>query len=179
MPTITAVGVWIGIAVLVAVLVVTGVMSMRLRSVQATTDEAWQQVLLALRRRRGLAAEFAEAVRIGSGGEIDLVDRVRDASEVADLPGASSPDQQTSAEQELDSALAELSAAVAGSPALLDNPRVTTLRARLDDAEHRIAARRSVYEHSVDALQRRAGSIPGRWVAHALGIDVGPSPADE
>jgi len=151
---------------------------MRLRSIQTTADDAWQQVLLALRRRRGLAAELAEAVRMASHGEIDMVDRVRDASEVADLPGAS-PEQQRSAEQELDSALAELSDAVADSPELLEDTQVTDLRARLDDADHRIAARRSTYEHSVDALQRRAASIPGRWVAHALGIDVGPSPTDE
>jgi hypothetical protein len=172
------VGVWIGVAVGLAVLVVASLVTIRLRSVQATADEAWQQVLLALRRRRGLAAEFAKAVRMGSGGEIDLVDRVHDASEVADLPGAS-PDQQRSAEHELDEALAELSDAVAGSPALLEDAHVTALRTRLDDADHRIAARRSVYEHSADALRRRTASIPGRWVARALGIQVVPTAGEE
>jgi hypothetical protein len=177
-PTIAAVGVWIGVAVGVAVLVVASLVTVRLRSVQATADDAWQQVLLALRRRRGLAAELAEAVRMGSRGKINMVDRVHDASEVADLPGAS-PEQQRSAERELDEALAELSDAVAHSPALLQDAEVTALRTRLDDADHRIAARRSVYEHSVDALQRRAASMPGRWVARALGIQVGPSAGEE
>ncbi len=172
-------GVWIGVAMGVAVLVVVaGLLAMRLRSVQSTVDESWQQVLLALRRRRGLATELAEAVRVCSDSGIDMVDRIRDASDVADLPGAS-PKQQVIAERDLDAAMAELSDAVAGSPRLLEDPHVTALRARLDDAERRIDARRAVYERSADAFHRRAASFPGRWVVRTLGMAVDTTYEDE
>ena len=91
---------WVGVVVaLLGLVVVGGLLVVRLRSVQAAVDDSWQQVLLALRRRRRLAAELADAVRIGSRGEVDLVDRIRDVNEVADLPGAS-PDQPSMAEHE-------------------------------------------------------------------------------
>jgi hypothetical protein len=172
-------GVWIGVAIGVAVLIlVAGLLAVRLRSVQATVDESWQQVLLALRRRRGLAAELAEAVRVRSAGGIDMVDRIRDASEVADLPGVT-PDQQGRAEQDLDTAMADLSDAVAGEPMLLEDAQVSAFRARLDDAERRVDARRAVYEQSADAFRRRATSLPGRWMARALGIQLVPSHDEE
>jgi hypothetical protein len=177
-PTITAMGVWFGVAVVVAALIAIGLLTTRLRSVQAAVDESWQQVLLALRRRHGLAGELTEAVRRASGGQIDMVDRIREASEVADLPGAS-PEQQVTAERELEMALAALSETVAGSAAVADDAHVTALRARLDDTDHRIEARRSVYQRGVDALHRRTASIPNRWVARALGIHAGPLPSDE
>jgi hypothetical protein len=172
------VGVWIGVAVGVAALIVAGLVVSRLRTMQTTVDDSWQQVLLALRRRRDLAEELAEAVRVGSGGEIDLVDRVREASEVADLPGAS-PDQQVMADRDLEAALADLADAVAGSSTLIDDAQVSALRRRIDDADRRIEARRSVYELSAGALHRRARSIPGRWVAPALGIQIVSPEPDE
>jgi hypothetical protein len=167
------VGVWIGVAIGITVLIVAGLVAVRLRSMQATVDDSWQQVLLALRRRRGLAAELAEAVRVASAGGINMVDRIREASEVADLPGAS-PTQQVTAEVELDAAVSELSDAVARSPGLLENTQVAALRARLDDADRRIEARRAVYERSADAFRRRASSFPSRWIARALSVQVGP-----
>ena len=178
-PTIIAMAVWIGVAIGVAVLVVAvGLLAVRLRSIQATVDDSWQQVLLALRRRRGLAVEMAEAVRVGSSGEVDLVDRIRDASEVADLPGAS-PAQQVTAERDLDTVMAELSDVVAGSRGLLDDPGIADLQARLDDADRRIDARRAVYERSAEAYGRRTASFPGRWTARALGIHVISAQDDE
>jgi hypothetical protein len=177
-PTIAAVGVWIGIAIVVAVVGVMTLLTIRLRSVQTTVDDSWQQVLLALRRRHGLAEELAQAVRLASRGGIDMVARIQEAREVADLPGAS-PDQQVTAERDLEAALAELTDAVASSPTLADDARVSTLRTRLADTDRRIEARRSVYELGVGALQRRTASIPNRWVARALGIGTGSLRSDE
>jgi len=177
-PTIAAMGVWIGIAIVVAVVGVSALLTIRLRSVQTTVDESWQQVLLALRRRHGLAEELAKAVRLASHGEVDMVARIHEAREVADLPGAS-PDQQVTAERDLEAALAELADAVASSPTLAEDARVSTLRTRLADTNRRIEARRSVYELGVDALQRRTASIPNRWVARALGIGTGSLRSDE
>jgi hypothetical protein len=165
-------GVWIAVAIgIVALIVVAGVLAAKLRSVQGTVDDSWQQVLLALRRRRGLAGELAEAVRAGSGAEIDLVDRMRAAIEVADLPGAS-PDQQVSAERELEDVLGELSRAVGGSSALTEDVEVAALRGQMEDAEHRVEARRAVYEQGAAALRRRTQSFPGRWIARTLDISI-------
>jgi LemA protein len=165
-------GVWVGVVVgLLALTAVAGLLVMRLRSVQAAVDDSWQQVLLALRRQRGLAAELADAVRIGSRGEIDLVDRIRDANAVADLPGAS-PGQPSMADQDLEMALTELTEAVEASPRLLADAHVSKLRTRLGDADRRVDARRAVYEQSAAALRRRTASFPDQWVARALGIDT-------
>jgi hypothetical protein len=131
-----------------------------------------------MRRRHGLAGELAEAVRRASGGEIDMVDRIREAGEVADLPGAS-PEQQVTAERELEMALAALAETVAGLTALADDAHVTALQARLDDTDRRIEARRAVHQRGVDALHRRTASIPNRWVARALGIQAVPLRGDE
>ena len=170
---------WVGVVVaLLALVVVGGLLVVRLRSVQAAVDDSWQQVLLALRRRRGLAAELADAVRIGSRGEVDLVDRIRDVNEVADLPGAS-PDQPSMAEHEIEVALTELTDAVETSPALCADAHITAMRTRLGDADRRVDARRAVYEQSAAALRRRTASFPGQWVARALGIDVHSSGDDE
>jgi LemA protein len=172
------VGVWIAVVAVLLVLAVTaGLVVMRLRSVQAAVEDSWQQVLLALRRRRGLSVELAEAVRVGSGGAVDLVDDLRDASEVADLPGAS-PGQQVTAERDLETALTKLSAAMAESPELVADAHVAAVRAQLDDADRRVHARRDAYERSERVFRRRVGSFPGRWVARALGIRV-PSEGDE
>ena len=170
---------WVGVVVaLLGLVVVAGLLVVRLRSVQSAVDDSWQQVLLALRRRRGLAAELADAIRVASGGEVDLVDRVRDANEVADLPGAL-PDRPSMAEQDLEAALTELTDAVETSPALRADSHITALRTRLGDAERRIDARRAVYEHSAAALRRRADSFPDQWVARVLGIDVHSSGGEE
>jgi hypothetical protein len=171
-PTIAAMGVWIAVTIgIVALLVVAGVLAARLRSVQGTVDDSWQQVLLALHRRRGLAGELAEAVRTRSGAEIDLVDRMRVAIEVADLPGAS-PDQQVSAERELEDVLGELSRAVVGSPALIEDVEVAALLGQMKDAERRVEARRAGYEQGAAALHRRSQSLPWRWIARSLGISI-------
>ena len=170
---------WVGVVVaLLASIVVAGLLVVRLRSVQAAVDDSWQQVLLALRRRRGLAAELADAIRVASGGEVDLVDRIRDANEVADLPGAL-PDGPSMAEQDFEVALTELTDAVETSPALIADSHVTALRTRLGDADRRVDARRAVYEHSAAALRRRTDSFPDQWVARALGIDAFSSGREE
>lgn len=173
-------GVWIGVAVAVAVaaLAVASYLVISLRNLQATVDDSWQQVLLSMRRRRDLVLELADAVRAGSGGDVDFVARVGDASAVAALPGAS-PEQQVLAEVDLDDVLSELSVAVSESSVLLADPEVTKLRGLLDDADRRVAARRSDYERSAHTLRRRASSAPSSWVARFLDIGADDRPADQ
>ncbi|MGH8823012.1 MAG: LemA family protein [Jiangellaceae bacterium] len=164
-------GVWgvVAVAVAVTALSVAGYLVMRLRGVQHAVDDSWQQVLMALRRRRDLVVELAETVQAHSRRRADLVEQVMDARAVADLPGAS-PDQQAVAEQELDAALALLEKVVGRSPTLRTNPDVVAIRGRLADAERRIDARRTVYEDGAHALRLMAGAPRFRWLAGPLGI---------
>jgi LemA protein len=174
-------GVWGVVAAAVAVvvaIVVAGYLVMRLRGVQQTVDDSWQQVLLALRRRRDLVVELAETVQAHSRRRADLVERVKDARSVADLPGAS-PDQQAVAEQELDAALALLEKVVDRSPKLRKQPDVVVIRERLADAERRIQARRAVYEDGANALHLMAEAPRFRWLAGPLGIARNDQPVED
>ncbi|HET6685052.1 MAG TPA: LemA family protein [Jiangellaceae bacterium] len=174
-------GVWGVVAAAVAVvvaIVVAGYLIMRLRGVQQTVDDSWQQVLLALRRRRDLVVELAETVQAHSRRRADLVERVKDARSVADLPGAS-PDQQAVAEQELDAALALLEKVVDRSPKVRKQPDVVVIRERLADAERRIQARRAVYEDGANALHLMAEAPRFRWLAGPLGIARNDQPVED
>ena len=164
-------------AVAVAAIVV-GYLVIRLRNVQQTVDDSWQQVLLALRRRHDLVVELAETVQAHSRRRADLVERVKDARAVADLPGAS-PDQQAVAEQELDAALVLLEKIVDRSPTLRSSTDVVAIRERLADAERRIDARRTVYEEGASALRQMAGRPRFRWLARPLGIGRGDPLVEE
>jgi LemA protein len=159
-------------------IVVAGYLVMRLRGVQQTVDDSWQQVLLALRRRRDLVVELAETVQAHSRRRADLVERVKDARSVADLPGAS-PDQQAVAEQELDAALALLEKVVDRSPKVRKQPDVVVIRERLADAERRIQARRAVYEDGANALHLMAEAPRFRWLAGPLGIARNDQPVED
>ena len=162
-------GVWVAVVALALIAVAVGYLVTRLRGVQHAVDDSWQQVLLALRRRRDLVVELAEAVQAHSRRRADLVEQVKDARSVADLPGAS-PDQQAVAEQELDAALALLEKVVDRSPKLRKQADVVAIRERLADAERRIGARRAVYEDGAHALRLMAGTPRYRWLAGPLGI---------
>jgi LemA protein len=151
-------GVWVAVVALALIAVGVGYLVTRLRGVQHAVDDSWQQVLLALRRRRDLVVELAETVRAHSRRRADLVEQVKDARSVADLPGAS-PDQQAVAEQVVDR-----------SPKLRKQPDVVVIRERLADAERRIQARRAVYEDSANALHLMAAAPRFRWLAGPLGI---------
>ncbi len=168
-PTIASMGVWIAVVALALIAVGVGYLVMRLRGLQQTVDDSWQQVLLAMRRRRDLVVELAETVQAHSRRRTDLVEQVKDARSVADLPGAS-PDQQGVAEQELDAALALLEKVVDRSPKLRKHPDVVVIRERLADAERRIEARRRVYEEGAHSLRLMAGAPRFRWLAGPLGI---------
>jgi LemA protein len=167
--TIASMGVWVAVLALALIAVGVGYLVTRLRGVQHAVDDSWQQVLLALRRRRDLVVELAEAVKAHSRRRADLVEQVKDARSVADLPGAS-PDQQAVAEQELDAALALLEKVVDRSPKLRKQPDVVVIRERLADAERRIQARRAVYEDGANALHLMAAAPRFRWLAGPLGI---------
>lgn len=159
-------------AIAVAAIVVAGYLVMRLRNLQQTVDDSWQQVLLVLRRRHDLVVELAETVQAHSRRGADLVDRVQDARAVAELPGAS-PDQQAVAERELDAALALLEKVVERSPTLRSRSDVVAIRERLADVQQRIDARRAVYDDEAHALRRMAGRPRFRWLARPLGIGRG------
>jgi LemA protein len=162
-------GVWVAVVALALIAVGVGYLVTRLRGVQQAVDDSWQQVLLALRRRRDLVVELAETVQAHSRRRADLVEQVKDARSVADLPGAS-PDQQAVAEQELDAALALLEKVVDRSPKLRKQPEVVAIRERLADAQRRIGARRAVYEDGAHALRLMAETPRYRWLAGPLGI---------
>ena len=159
-------------AIAVAAIVVAGYLVMRLRNLQQTVDDSWQQVLLALRRRHDLVVELAETVQAHSRRGADLVDRVQDARAVAELPGAS-PDQQAVAERELDAALALLEKVVERSPTLRSRSDVVAIRERLADVQQRIDARRAVYDDEAHALRQMAARPRFRWLARPLGIGRG------
>ena len=156
-------------AVAIAAISVACYLVMRLRGVQHSVDDSWQQVLMAFRRRHDLVVELAETVQAHRSRSADLVERVKDARAVADLPGAS-PDQQAVAEQELDAALALLEKVIDRSPTLRRSTDVVAIRERLADAERRIDARRAVYGDGANALRRLAGTPRFRWLARPLGI---------
>jgi LemA protein len=164
-------GVWgvVAAAVAVAAVSVACFLVMRLRGVQHSVDDSWQQVLMAYRRRHDLVVELAETVQAHRRRSADLVERVKDARAVADLPGAS-PAQQAVAERELDAALALLEKVIDRSPTLRTNADVVAIRGRLADAERRIDARRAVYEDGANALRKLAGTPRFRWLARPLGI---------
>jgi LemA protein len=171
-------GVWVAVVALALIAVGVGYLVTRLRGVQHAVDDSWQQVLLALRRRRDLVVELAETVRAHSRRRADLVEQVKDARSVADLPGAS-PDQQAVAEQELDAALALLEKVVDRSPKLRKQPDVVVIRERLADAERRIQARRAVYEDGANALHLMAAAPRFRWLAGPLGIARNDQPVED
>jgi LemA protein len=171
-------GVWVAVVALALIAVGVGYLVTRLRGVQQAVDDSWQQVLLALRRRRDLVVELAETVQAHSRRRADLVEQVKDARSVADLPGAS-PDQQAVAEQELDAALALLEKVVDRSPKLRKQPDVVVIRERLADADRRIQARHAVYEDGANALHLMAAAPRFRWLAGPLGIARNDQPVED
>ncbi|MGH8828677.1 MAG: LemA family protein [Jiangellaceae bacterium] len=168
-------GAWlvVGAVFLLGLAAVSIFAAFRLTRLRSKVELAWDQLALALRRRHALAGELAQAVA-ARGADADVLGRFAEARTVADLPGASSPQEQAVSEHGLDVALDELTGLVDASAGLRRDTELTALRTSLDDAQHRVDARRRDYDVAARMLAEAAGRWPGRWVAGSMG--VGPVP---
>lgn len=163
----------VGLVVVVAAGAVAAYATVQLTRARQMVEEAWDQLALAQRRKHHLADELADAVDV-RGVRSELPSRVAEARAVADMPGASSPQQQSTAERGLDSALNALTELIDQNARVRDDPHVASIRTMLEDAERRVGARRRDYDVSARMLAGTAARWPGRWMAGSLGLAAAP-----
>jgi len=159
----------IGGVVLAWLLALVGVAVVRLVRARGAVDDAWDDLADAIQQRHDLAIELGELAG-ARGVTSDVADRVSEARLVAELPGATSPMEQASAERGLDMALRGLLAQTQSDRRLVGDRGITDLSERVATAQQNISDRQRDYDLAARQLASRASAWPGRLVARHMGM---------
>ena len=172
-----------GIAALVAVgLIVVWVIAAYngLIAKRVSTDNAWSQIDVQLKRRHDLIPNLIEVVKGYAAHERETLDRVISARSAA--VSAQGIPAQTGAEQALSGALKGLLAISESYPDLKANTQFQQLHEELSSTENRIGFARQHYNDSVGVYQTALQSFPSNILAGMFRFESKPffePPAEE
>lgn len=163
----------VALAWLVAVVVYAVV---RMRALRQELDDTWDELARAISARHDAAADLG--TETGRHGVLtDIAERVSDARAALALPGGASPVEQATAEREVDLAIRNILEQVEVDPHLVEDPAISALRSRVEQAHAGITRAERKYDDAARSLDRQVNGWPGRWVARWLRIS--PSGADD
>lgn len=156
----------LGIIVIVAIAAV-GIYN-GLIKLRNTSEQAWSDVDVQLKRRYDLVPNLVETVKGYASHEKETFEKVVQARNQA--MGASSPEQKAQAENFLQSTLKSLFALAEAYPDLKANQNFIELQSELSEIEDHIQMARRYYNAVVRDLNTKIESVPSNIVANMFGF---------
>jgi LemA protein len=157
------------LAVLVLVVFVLGYN--KIRSADIRVAEALSGIDVELTRRASLIPSLVHTVATFAVHEKDILDHVTDArTALTSATSGKSIAERSSAEQDLDSALAPVLALGQSYPQLNSSDNFLNLQDNLADTEGKLAFARQYYNDAAATLNRLLTTIPWMFVAPLSGV---------
>ena len=162
----------IWLIVLVVLLVVVSPIVMYNRFVRQRTlvDESWHDIDVELTRRHELVPNLVATVKGYAEHERAVLETLVQAREQATAHRSEGPQQRTSYETQLGSAVAQVLARVEAYPELKASANFLDLQDQLTNTEDRIAAARRFYNGNVRAYNTRVRTFPSNVIASVFGF---------
>ncbi len=131
-------------------------------------DNAWGQVEVQLQRRYDLIPNLVETVKGYASHEASTFEEVTKARSAS--ASASTPAEQTQADNFLTSALRQLFAVAEAYPELRASENFAGLQGDLSDTENKIAVSRQIYNDTVLTYNTSIQQVPASVVASVTGF---------
>jgi len=156
------------IIVVVVILAAVGIYNglIRLRN---TSEQAWSDVDVQLKRRYDLVPNLVETVKGYASHEKETFEKVVQARNQA--MGAATPGDKAQAENFLQSTLKSLFALAEAYPELKANQNFIELQSELSEIEEHIQLARRYYNAVVRDLNTKIESVPSNIVANMFGFE--------
>lgn len=155
------------IAAVAVVAVVIGIYNSLVR-LRNTSEQAWSDVDVQLKRRHDLVPNLVETVKGYASHERKTLEEVIKARNMAVSPG--SPEEQAKNENFLQSALKNLFALAENYPDLKANQNFINLQNQLSEIEEKIQMARRYYNAVVRDLNTKIESVPSNIIADMFGF---------
>ena len=165
-------GIIIGItAAVVIVLILLGVWGMYngLVNSEVNVDNAWAQVETAYQRRADLIPNLVSTVEAFANFERSVLQNVTAARSA--WAQAATPQQQVSAANQMEGALARLLVTVEAYPDIKANQNFLALQDELAGTENRVNVERKRYNDAVSAYNKKTRMFPSNIVAGMFGFE--------
>lgn len=160
---------WIILGLVALVLVFLVVLYNRLIRLRNSTQNAWAQVDVQLKRRHDLIPNLIETVKGYAAHERGTFEAVTEARTAAQR--AQGPADQAQAENILTQALGKLFAVAEAYPQLRATENFQQLQAQLAETEDKIQVSRQVYNDTVLTYNNSIQTVPSNIVAGAFGFE--------
>jgi LemA protein len=159
---------WIILGLVALVLLFLVVLYNRLIRLRNSTQNAWAQVDVQLKRRHDLIPNLVETVKGYAAHERGTFDEVTQARTAAQK--AQGPAEQAQAENILTQALGKLFAVAEAYPQLRATENFQQLQTQLAETEDKIQVSRQVYNDTVLTYNNAIQTVPTNIVAGAFGF---------
>ncbi len=165
-----------GIGIIIAIVVLIGIIALPLMgtynslvTLSENADQQWANVESKLQRRYDLIPNLVESVKGAMAQEQEVFGNIADAR--AKMAGASTPDEQVAASNQLEGALGRLLVVMENYPVLKSNDNVTRLMDELAGTENRISVERDRYNTTIADYNRKIKRFPTNIAAGIMGFD--------
>ncbi|CAN5342528.1 LemA family protein [soil metagenome] len=161
----------VALLVAIAVLIVFVVGYNLVRAADVRVDEALSGIDVELTRRASLIPSLVHAVATFATHEKAIFDRVTDARSALDSStSGTSVAQRSAAQQQLDSAVAQVVALGQAYPELNSSSNFLDLQRTLADTENKLAFARQYYNDAAATVNKLISTIPWMYVAGPAGV---------
>lgn len=158
-----AIGLWIGIGVVVLLIIIFIAMYNSFVRLKNQVENAWSQIDVQLKRRTDLIPNLIETVKGYAKHEKSVFENVTKARSA--MMNAGSPAEAAKADNMLTGALKSVFAVAEAYPDLKANQNFMQLQEELAGTENKIAASRQYYNDMVMTYNTKRESIPSNVIA--------------
>lgn len=138
-------------------------------TLEEDVNQSYAQVENQLQRRMDLIPNLVNTVKGFAAHEKEVIGEISDAR--SKLAGATGPEEQAAANDELSGALSRLLVVVENYPDLKANENYRQLMDELAGTENRISVARQDYNDEVSQYNRQVKRFPGKLVATIFSFD--------
>src|SRR5699024_1771935 len=164
------IGVFIGLIILVAILIVPRYNS--LVNLDEDVNNAESNIDTQLQRRADLIPNLVNTVQEYADHDEEVLMNIADAR--SNITNADNMEEVAEADSDMRSALSRLIAVAENYPELQASEQFTGLRDELAGAENRIAVSRQDYNTTVQEYNRNTRTFPGNLIAGIFGFEEKP-----
>ncbi|PKG25482.1 LemA family protein [Niallia nealsonii] len=136
---------------------------------QEDVDQSYAQIENQLQRRLDLIPNLVNTVKGYASHEKEVIQSISDAR--ANLAGATTPEEEATANAQVSSALSRLLVVVENYPNLKADKQFTQLMDELSGTENRISVARKDYNEQVASYNKKVKRFPGAILARISGFD--------